>query len=201
MGSSLFLKSAYGVGYTLTIVKDSVAATHNSDGPNTSSSPAANTQLQVRNMQREKRELQTEHIKDLVTSFVPVAEPLSTVGAEQSFRLPFSASGLLAGLFEDMERRKKELMIAEYGISVTTLEEVFMRVGKSMHSDKSRSDAAAAAAEEGVLPVDDHASAPIAIAHPAADSTAENTRLLKTNPVDNARGKCKQATEHAFVIV
>jgi ATP-binding cassette subfamily A (ABC1) protein 3 len=147
IGSSLFLKSSYGVGYTLTVVKDqshsvsSAAVAEKSlvkklaefDDMVASALDSPEGSLSKSN-QRELRERQTQQITELVQGFVPVAEPLSIVGAEQSYRLPFSAAGGLASMFEEMEKVKSKLGILEYGISVTTLEEVFMRVGRSAHS-------------------------------------------------------------------
>jgi ATP-binding cassette subfamily A (ABC1) protein 1 len=104
-GSPLFLKNRFGVGYTLTIVKEAHMKT------------GSDALAAISNK-----------ISDLVTSFIPEAEPLSDVGAEQSLRLPFSASDRFVELFEAFDRNKHELGIAEYGISVTTLEEVFLKV-------------------------------------------------------------------------
>mmetsp|Transcript_26423 Transcript_26423/g.39214 ORF Transcript_26423/g.39214 Transcript_26423/m.39214 type:complete len:1955 (+) Transcript_26423:136-6000(+) len=100
-GSSLFLKKNYGVGYTFTIVRESQAGST------------------------------ARGVKDLVMKYVPQAEPLSLVGAEQSYRLPFSATPVFVDMFTEMDQKKSTLGIAEYGISVTTLEEVFIRVGKN----------------------------------------------------------------------
>jgi hypothetical protein len=53
---------------------------------------------------------------------------LSDVGAELSFQLPMSASGLFPALFATLERDAATLGVETYGISVTTMEEVFMKV-------------------------------------------------------------------------
>jgi ATP-binding cassette subfamily A (ABC1) protein 3 len=47
---------------------------------------------------------------------------------EQSYRLPFSQSPKFPQLFDSLEARKQELGIDSYGIGVTTIEEVFLRV-------------------------------------------------------------------------
>jgi ATP-binding cassette, subfamily A (ABC1), member 3 len=122
VGSAMFLKSAYGVGYTLTIVKNQLLASDAHDEETKKHSSAGH------------RVDRTALITDTVRKHVAVAEPLSNVGAEQSFRLPFAASANLADMFEDMDANRDHLGVVEYGISVTTLEEVFMRVGKSSHS-------------------------------------------------------------------
>ena len=114
MGSSLFLKNKFGVGYTLTIVKESQTKQANDVLANIS-----------------------KDIEDIVRSHVPDAEPLSNVGAEQSFRLPFSSSNKFEDMFRDIDSRKSSLGIAEYGISVTTLEEVFIRVDRHDYTPES----------------------------------------------------------------
>jgi ATP-binding cassette subfamily A (ABC1) protein 3 len=113
-GSPLFLKNQYGVGYTLTIVKLPHA---------TSSTTAANG-----NNFASSVETTSHEITSLIKSMIPDAELLNDVGAEQSFRIPFSASSQFVALFQLIDERKNDLGIAEYGISVTTLEEVFLRV-------------------------------------------------------------------------
>lgn len=76
-----------------------------------------------------------KEISKIVKRHVPDAEPLSSVGAEQSFRLPFGASKAFVNLFTELDNRKAELNFSQYGISVTTLEEVFLRVAHNEHLD------------------------------------------------------------------
>ncbi|XP_061362601.1 ABC transporter A family member 1 isoform X1 [Gastrolobium bilobum] len=109
-GSSLFLKHHYGVGYTLTLVKVS---------------PSASI------------------AGDIVYRHVPSATCVSEVGTEISFRLPMASSSAFERMFREIEGCMKKpvsnmelsgsgdkdsLGIESYGISVTTLEEVFLRV-------------------------------------------------------------------------
>ncbi|MED6170830.1 ATP-binding cassette sub- A member 1 [Stylosanthes scabra] len=109
-GSSLFLKHHYGVGYTLTLVK---------------SAPTVSI------------------ASDIVYRHVPSATCVSEVGTEISFRLPLASSSAFEGMFREVEGCMKNpvlnmeisgsgnndsLGIESYGISVTTLEEVFLRV-------------------------------------------------------------------------
>ena len=58
-------------------------------------------------------------------------------GAELSFVLPSEATDKFEGLFLELENRRQELGIASYGASVTTLEEVFLKVGEEMDSTLS----------------------------------------------------------------
>ncbi|XP_038685237.1 ABC transporter A family member 1 isoform X1 [Tripterygium wilfordii] len=109
-GSSLFLKHQYGVGYTLTLVKSS---------PNASIAA------------------------DIVYRHIPLATCVSEVGTEISFKLPLGSSAAFENMFREIESCMRSPIcvpermgredtnhrgIESYGISVTTLEEVFLRV-------------------------------------------------------------------------
>lgn len=109
-GSSLFLKHQYGVGYTLTLVKNVPTA-----------SVAA----------------------DIVYRHVPSAICVTKVGNEICFKLPLASSSSFENMFREIEgcmrlsdpnsgaagdEHNHSIGIESYGISVTTLEEVFLRV-------------------------------------------------------------------------
>jgi len=51
--------------------------------------------------------------------------------------LPSEATGKFEELFIELEIRRKDLGIASYGASVTTMEEVFLKVGEEMDSTLS----------------------------------------------------------------
>jgi ATP-binding cassette subfamily A (ABC1) protein 3 len=111
-GSSLFLKSRYGVGYHMTMVKE----------PHCDSSA----------------------VTSLVTSLVAGAQQVTDVGAELSFILPSQASTQFPHLFDVLDDKKNELGISSFGISVTTMEEVFIHVGsgadeEDLYLQKSKS--------------------------------------------------------------
>ena len=55
---------------------------------------------------------------------------LSNVGAEMTFQLPLTASGAFPALFASLEADAAALGVASYGVSVTTLEEVFIKVAE-----------------------------------------------------------------------
>eukprot|EP00742_Colponemidia_sp_Colp-10_P004062 GILJ01004335.1.p1 GENE.GILJ01004335.1~~GILJ01004335.1.p1 ORF type:complete len:1795 (+),score=302.12 GILJ01004335.1:677-5386(+) len=97
-GSALFLKTHFGVGYCLTMVKDSNCV--------------------------------SDQVQRLVSKYVPDNKMLSDVGAEISFQLPIASSNSFADMFNELEERKSEVRILSYGISVTTLEEVFLKIAR-----------------------------------------------------------------------
>uniref|UniRef100_A0A671G5F2 ATP binding cassette subfamily A member 3 n=1 Tax=Rhinolophus ferrumequinum TaxID=59479 RepID=A0A671G5F2_RHIFE len=71
-----------------------------------------------------------EGISRLVRHHVPNATLESSAGAELSFVLPKESTHRFESLFAKLEKKQKELGIASFGASVTTMEEVFLRVGK-----------------------------------------------------------------------
>ena len=152
-GSSLFLKHQYGAGYTLTVSKaktnapaGALASSAKGNTPKTAApllsaaqaaaaiapaSPTTDAEVDV----LVDRALSTaassgiSPVRALVLAVIPAAEVLSDAGGEISFRLPFSAAPVFPLLFDALEQRKLALGVAAAGMSVTTLTEVFLRVG------------------------------------------------------------------------
>ena len=90
------------------------------------------------NMTVEKKDpvaFNTDNMIDIVTSRVPDAKVLTDVGTEITFQLPFSSTSKFQGLFELIDSRV-DLGVESYGMSVTTLEEVFIKVA---HGTKTQS--------------------------------------------------------------
>ncbi|XP_066497951.1 phospholipid-transporting ATPase ABCA3 [Hoplias malabaricus] len=73
-------------------------------------------------------------ITRLVQLYVPNATLESSAGAELSYILPKESTSQFELLFAELEMNREELGIASYGASVTTMEEVFLRVGKLVDS-------------------------------------------------------------------
>ncbi|KAI7815451.1 ABC subfamily A member [Rhyzopertha dominica] len=106
-GSSLFLKNKFGIGYHLTLVLEGAWKEH--------------------------------AITRLVTSHVPKAEKARRHGRELSFILPHNAVENFAPLFSAIEQeinnKSSKLGISSYGVSMTTLEEVFLHLEKDEEND------------------------------------------------------------------
>ena len=104
-GTSLYLKQSYGVGYTFTVSLDIADEIANSiDGIKQS-------------------------VDAFVFSEVPNSESVSLAGSELTYRLPFEQTATFSKLFDRLDEEKEKLNIKSYGISVTTLEEVFLKIG------------------------------------------------------------------------
>ncbi|KAF4526763.1 hypothetical protein B566_EDAN015792 [Ephemera danica] len=99
-GSSLFLKNKFGIGYHLTMVLDGSG--------------------------------KERHIARLVKGHVGKAERARRHGRELSFILPHDSVGSFSALFSAIEAEIKlglaGLGISSYGVSMTTLEEVFLHL-------------------------------------------------------------------------
>ena len=106
-GSSLFLKSRYGIGYHMTLVKESHCV--------------------------------SSEVEALVRLFVPSAEKVTDVGMELSFILPSSDASKFPDLFDKLESTKASLGIGSFGVSITTMEEVFLKVGEDNNGEALKS--------------------------------------------------------------
>jgi len=67
-------------------------------------------------------------VLQLITSSVPSAKLLSTVGHEVAIKLPQDQSPAFSAMLHQLEASAAELGVANYGLSVTTLEEVFLAI-------------------------------------------------------------------------
>ncbi|XP_031329080.1 ATP-binding cassette sub-family A member 3-like isoform X1 [Photinus pyralis] len=109
-GTSMFLKKEFGAGYHLSLI---------SDGNKT------NNQL--------------NEIKQLVTGIIPKAVLEADSGNYITFVLPHEAKSSFSTLFEKLEGKKAALGISNINLSVTTLEEVFLRVGNMVLKEENKS--------------------------------------------------------------
>ncbi|RLN50687.1 hypothetical protein BBJ28_00003089 [Nothophytophthora sp. Chile5] len=99
-GSSLSLKNRFGAGYNLTMIK---AASGSCD---------------------------VEAVASFLQTFVPDAKCLSSSGSELVFQLPTGSSEAFPAMLERFDAEMRDLGVLQYGISVTTLEEVFLRISR-----------------------------------------------------------------------
>lgn len=76
----------------------------------------------------------TERVTHLLQRYIPDIRVDGDVGTELSYQLAEENSKTFHTMFSELEDRSVELGVDSYGISLTTLEEVFMKVG----SDSSR---------------------------------------------------------------
>jgi ATP-binding cassette subfamily A (ABC1) protein 3 len=119
-GSPLFLKSKYGNGYNLVLTKKR----------------KENGEVETESSNIES----SDKIINAITSIIPTARLSSNINTEISFVLPTDETGKFSSLFESLEKQKENLDILNIGISVTTLEEVFLRIGDDENSDETEAN-------------------------------------------------------------
>lgn len=73
-------------------------------------------------------------VSGVIHSHVPGAVMESNAGAELSFILPEDSVKNFEALFTQLEKNKKDLKISGYGASLTTMEEVFLKVGEESNT-------------------------------------------------------------------
>jgi ATP-binding cassette subfamily A (ABC1) protein 3 len=99
-GSPLFLKQRFGAGYHLTLTFDSTAA--------------------------REREASTA-VLNAVRAHSQQAQIVSTTGAEATYLLPIIDRPVFAAILADLEARQRKMAILSFGVSITTMEEVFLK--------------------------------------------------------------------------
>ncbi|XP_077556222.1 phospholipid-transporting ATPase ABCA3-like isoform X2 [Haemaphysalis longicornis] len=80
----------------------------------------------------------TRAVMDVIAAFAPSTELESNVGSELALRIARQDQPSFKHLFKHLEEHKQKLGIAGFGVSVTTLEEVFLRVGEYAVSAMSK---------------------------------------------------------------
>ena len=105
LGSSLFLKNRYGVGYNLTMVKKA----------------------------KEENKAILPYFQQHLS---PEIKDKNEVSSEFTIKIPSHLSSKFQEFFPKLDRDLDSIGVRSYGISVTTLEEVFLAVG---HGDENAS--------------------------------------------------------------
>ena len=103
LGSSLFLKSRFGVGYKITFVK-------------------------------ERRKAHPGLTKFMLSYFADV-KMASEVVEEISYIIPKSNAENFGGFFETLDARMADFDIRSYGVSMTNLEDVFLKINQEFAPD------------------------------------------------------------------
>jgi ATP-binding cassette, subfamily A (ABC1), member 3 len=115
-GSPLYLKSKYGSGYSLVLTRKK-----------RTNSQLDNIALNNHNLNNESDIDLTNKIIDLVEKTVPNSKLSSNINTEIGFVLPTEETSKFPELFDKIDKMKDELKILNVGISVTTVEEVFLK--------------------------------------------------------------------------
>uniref|UniRef100_A0A8C6Y5X6 ATP-binding cassette sub-family A member 2 n=1 Tax=Naja naja TaxID=35670 RepID=A0A8C6Y5X6_NAJNA len=125
-GSPLFLKSTYGDGYRLTVVKKQSDAWGNAETglPRSPPCPSATSPCSE------------ERVSQFIKKHVASCLLISNTNTELSYILPSEAAkkGCFERLFQHLEHSLEELDLTSFGLMDTTLEEVFLKVSEEDQS-------------------------------------------------------------------
>nr|XP_014349980.1 PREDICTED: ATP-binding cassette sub-family A member 1-like isoform X2 [Latimeria chalumnae] len=147
-GSSMFLKKCFGSGYYLTLVKSGTVHSNsfkeytklkqNLDHVSLSSSADEGIGSEGRSNEDIPVTADVEAITYLIQKHVPEAEFLEDIGQEITYVLPYEGAqnGSFAQLFKDLDVLLPNLGVSSYGISDTTLEEIFLKVAEDTGVDR-----------------------------------------------------------------
>ncbi|XP_071958195.1 phospholipid-transporting ATPase ABCA3-like [Antedon mediterranea] len=73
---------------------------------------------------------QVDQLTKIIQDYVPGSYLESNIGAELAYILPGDSTSQFQSLFENVEGQRTSLGVESFGVSITTLEEVFMKVGE-----------------------------------------------------------------------
>ncbi|XP_070769048.1 phospholipid-transporting ATPase ABCA1b [Enoplosus armatus] len=158
VGSSLYLKNQLGTGYYLTLVKKEPEPSLSSCR-NSSSTVSFTKKEECASVSSSDAGLGSEHeseaatidvslVSGLILCHVPAARLVEDLGHELTYVLPYSAAkdGAFVELFKDLDHKLPDLGISSYGVSDTTLEEIFLKVAEDNGVDTE-------VPSDGTLPV------------------------------------------------
>ncbi|KAK9518564.1 hypothetical protein VZT92_023867 [Zoarces viviparus] len=174
VGSSLYLKNQLGTGYYLTLVKKEPEPSLSSCR-NSSSTVSFTKKEECASVSSSDAGLGSEHeseaatiengpaasicnvpfvppdvslVSGLILCHVPAARLVEDLGHELTYVLPYSAAkdGAFVELFKDLDLKLPDLGISSYGVSDTTLEEIFLKVAEDNGVDTE-------VPSDGTLPV------------------------------------------------
>lgn len=139
-GSSLFLKKTYGRGYYLTVARANQEQVTSQCTPKSKECDKSSVDEGI--CGDSISSLDTSDLADLMRQHVPEVEFLEVVGQELVFLLPYTGAtdGSFASLFKELDLEKKVLGITGYGISDTSLEEIFLKVAEDTGVDVGSHD-------------------------------------------------------------
>uniref|UniRef100_A0A8D1WD46 P-type phospholipid transporter n=1 Tax=Sus scrofa TaxID=9823 RepID=A0A8D1WD46_PIG len=152
VGSSLFLKNQLGTGYYLTLVKKDVESSLSScrNSSSTVSYPKKEDSVSQSSSdaglgsdhESDTLTIDVSAISNLIRKHVAEARLVEDIGHELTYVLPYEAAreGAFVELFHEIDDRLSDLGISSYGISETTLEEIFLKVAEESGVDAETSD-------------------------------------------------------------
>ncbi|XP_056678235.1 phospholipid-transporting ATPase ABCA7 isoform X2 [Monodelphis domestica] len=140
-GSPLFLKSRLGTGYYLTMVKRQPTEPPKAGTDHGTLEETRSKDLKI-NKRTKTNAIDVVQLLAFVQKLVPRAQLTEDLGHEVVLTLPGAGAhnGTFGKLFQELDSHREELGISDYGISDTTLEEIFMKMATDNGADTDPGD-------------------------------------------------------------
>jgi hypothetical protein len=165
VGSPLWLKARFGIGYLLSISTIDKAAEEEATRADRGGT-----------------------IQEAIIRMVPTAEFVSEVARDLSFRLPRSAAPEFSALLDSLQA---DARVEAFGLSVTTLEEVFIRIAEE---DSRESEESAVTDPSVTLPLHGGGSTTSLVKDLIKDSGGEDADLIKAR--GGGAATCEETNEY-----
>ncbi|KAF4107052.1 phospholipid-transporting ATPase ABCA1 isoform X2 [Onychostoma macrolepis] len=155
-GTPLFLKARLGTGYYLTLVKREMHSMPSSTStcklPSTAVTKDSDSSVSDdTGLGSEENGFDVAALMALAQQYIPDAQLVEDIGREAVINLPHAASedGSLALFLNELDKRQGEFGVVSYGLSDTTLEEIFLRVAEETGVDANPEEPAASPVHQG----------------------------------------------------
>lgn len=95
-----------------------------------------------------ENECREENVTEIVNTIIPGTE-VQSIANELIYKLPTKYTMKFRQMFEKLETKRKLLKLQGFGISLNTLEDVFLKVGSDSSDDQMNNNALALNSEKG----------------------------------------------------
>ena len=75
-------------------------------------------------------------IDQFIIDRIPTAKKMQEVSSEISYQLPLESQSLFKNFFTDFDNNLSKIGVRSYGVGITTLEEVFLKIGHGEDIEK-----------------------------------------------------------------
>jgi hypothetical protein len=170
-GSPNYLKSKYGSGYNLVLTRKPTE--------NHVISPSLG-------YLKSDDQSSTSHITEFIQKHIATAQLNTSINNEVSYILPKDMCDRFSQLFIDLEASRDSLNIVNIGISVTTVEEVFLKIGELENCDDPNSSSV-------------HLTKKPSVMHPNESFAASTVNLIGENNESDDQTAGKKYTDRPCI--
>jgi ABC-type multidrug transport system ATPase subunit len=121
LGSAMFLKNRFGLGYNLTVVLEAIRSSSDEEDGSISSDHHVDTA-------GAEFESQRHRLSNFLMEQIPGTKLVRSSGKELTFRFPQGTETLFPATFDALELQRQSLGVGAYGIRNSSLEEVFLQL-------------------------------------------------------------------------